>query len=111
MNLRLLLALLLLGPTLSLAQAPAAAEPAEPAAEPAVEPAKEAPKPPPGYESVAGAGKAQAPIEAPPLVIVSYLVIWFLTLLYLFYLWRRQSALKAEIDALEARLRELDAPR
>ena len=55
--------------------------------EPAPEAAPEAPKPPPGYEQVSGAGKAQAPIEAPPLVIVSYVVIWLLTLLYLFYLW------------------------
>ena len=110
MNPRLLLMVLLLTPTLSLAQPEAAAEAAEAPTEAAAEPEVDAPKPPPGYEVVSGAGAAQVPIEAPPLVIISYLVIWFLTLLYLFYLWRRQAALKAEIDSLEARLRELDGP-
>ncbi|MDF1563328.1 MAG: CcmD family protein [Deltaproteobacteria bacterium] len=126
MTLRLIAALLLLSPTLCLAQGEVAADATTPeaeAAEPVVaeaaaeaaaeapaEPAAapEAPTPPPGYEQVSGAGSAQSPIEAPPLVIVSYVVIWLLTLLYLFYLWRRQAALKAEIDALQARLLELD---
>lgn len=51
--------------------------------------------------------KVDKPTSAPLFVIISYSAIWLVVVFFAFLLWRRQSAVREELERAQARLDEL----
>lgn len=51
--------------------------------------------------------KVNKPTSAPLFVVISYSAIWLVVVFFAFLLWRRQSAVREELQRAQARLDEL----